>query len=146
MTVPLKCSKAVGASCASKYDADPIRRFVIYSFCREDPKIEKTGIRKAFHLGSNSSCRQHIRQHYEIYRARCESQNIPVQQQAIPRPIWKAMNAAKEKGKQQATLDETFAKMPALLRKEFSKQAAVDAVTRLIVLDDQVSTLTSISR
>ena len=142
MTVPLKRSTAVGASFASEYDADLSRRFVIYPFCREDPKIEKAGMRKAFHLGSNSSCRQHIRQHYDIYKARCEGQNIPVQPQVIPQPIWKAMNAEKEKGKQQATLDESFAKMPALLRKEFSKQAAVDAVMRLIVLDDQVSTFT----
>ena len=108
---------------------------------REDPKVQKAGTRKAFHLGSNSSCRQHIRQHYEIYKARCEGQNIPIQSQAIPRPIWKALQAEKEsKGKKQTILDDSFAKMPAAQRKEFTREGIVDAVTRLIVLDDQVST------
>jgi hypothetical protein len=81
------------------------------------------------------------RQHYEIYKARCEAQNIPVQTQAIPQPIWKAINAEKDaKGKKQTTLDDSLVKMLALQQKEFTKEGAVDAVVRLIVLDDQVST------
>lgn len=137
----MKFSEAAGASFAGERDIDPRAPSVNDQSNREDPKVQKIGLRKAFHLGSNSSCRQHIRQHYEIYKARCEAQNIPVQTQAIPRPIWKAMNAEKDaKGKKQTTLDNSLAKMPALQRKEFTKEGAVDAVVRLIVLDDQVST------
>ncbi|KAF9230185.1 hypothetical protein BU15DRAFT_57513 [Melanogaster broomeanus] len=36
--------------------------------CREDNRfVAKNGKRKAFHVGGNSSCRQHIHGHYELY-------------------------------------------------------------------------------
>lgn len=54
----------------------------------------------------------------------------------------KAAKAAEDdvKGKKQTTLDENFAKMSSAQRKEFTKEAAVEAVAQLIVLDDQVMT------
>jgi hypothetical protein len=51
------------------------------------------------------------------------------------------MNA--EKGKTQTTLDNSLVKMLAMQWKEFTKEGAVDAVVRFIVLDDQVSTYPS---
>jgi hypothetical protein len=40
-------------------------------------------------------CRFHIRQHYEIYKERCEKEDILINHWAIPRPIWKAMEEKK---------------------------------------------------
>jgi hypothetical protein len=34
--------------------------------------IKLNGKRKAFFKGGNSTCRLHIRQHYEIYKERCK--------------------------------------------------------------------------
>ena len=36
------------------------------------------GIRKAFFKGSNSTCRVHIRSHFEVYQAQCKEQDIDV--------------------------------------------------------------------
>jgi hypothetical protein len=52
------------------------------------------GMRKAFHKGGNSSNRFHIRQHYEIYKERCEKGKIPINHWAIPLNIVKAAKAA----------------------------------------------------
>ncbi|KAI0278182.1 hypothetical protein BC826DRAFT_874247, partial [Russula brevipes] len=51
--------------------------------------IKKSGPRKAFHTGGNSSCRQHLRQHYEIYQNRCKEANILEHHWAVPRTIWR---------------------------------------------------------
>ncbi|KIM58355.1 hypothetical protein SCLCIDRAFT_55519, partial [Scleroderma citrinum Foug A] len=56
--------------------------------CKEDEIfVRKNGKRKAFHLGSNSSCRQHIRIHYEEYQQRCVEGGIPENDHAVPREI-----------------------------------------------------------
>jgi len=55
--------------------------------------IMKHGKCKAFHVGSNSSCRQHIRSHYELYQARCAERNIPTQPHAMP---WELLNAKQQ--------------------------------------------------
>ncbi|KAF8067557.1 hypothetical protein FPV67DRAFT_1561917 [Lyophyllum atratum] len=66
--------------------------------CKASPKFLAThGKRKALHVGGNSSCRAHIRQHYELYKVRCEANGIPIDHHAVPRHIWKAMEA-QEKG------------------------------------------------
>jgi hypothetical protein len=46
--------------------------------------VKKHGKRKAFHVGSNSSCRQHIRSHFEVYEARCKEEGIIVHHHAVP--------------------------------------------------------------
>ncbi|KIJ89855.1 hypothetical protein K443DRAFT_36633, partial [Laccaria amethystina LaAM-08-1] len=62
------------------------------NICKNDDEfVKKSGMRKAFHTGSNSSCRQHIRQHYAIYQERCKAANILEHHWAIPRIIWKKM-------------------------------------------------------
>ncbi|KAH9028181.1 hypothetical protein EDB84DRAFT_1258119, partial [Lactarius hengduanensis] len=66
------------------------------NLCREDKELMKRqGLRRAFLKGSNSTCRQHARQHWESYKKRCEDSDIPVHHWAIPRPIWKEMEAEK---------------------------------------------------
>ncbi|KIM65340.1 hypothetical protein SCLCIDRAFT_88680, partial [Scleroderma citrinum Foug A] len=58
--------------------------------CKEDTAfVAKHGKRKAFHLRSNSSCRQHIRSHYELYKTRCAQQMITENPHAIPRDLFK---------------------------------------------------------
>ena len=54
------------------------------------------GKRKAFFKGSNSTCCFHICQHYEVYKEKCEKEDILMSHWAIPRPIWKAMEEEKE--------------------------------------------------
>lgn len=54
---------------------------------------------KAFHKGGNSSCRAHIRKHYEIYKEKCEKADVPVNHWAIPQEIWKIMEDEKEEAK-----------------------------------------------
>src|ERR1700678_4689284 len=59
---------------------------------RDDKKfVAKHGKRKVFHIGGNSSFRAHLRQHYEIYKKRCEEKGIPINHWAIQRTVWKKM-------------------------------------------------------
>ena len=65
------------------------------------PRIDKHfvklyGKRKAFHKGGNLSCRLHIRQHYNLYKERCEKADIPTSHWAIPWDIWRIMEEKKE--------------------------------------------------
>ena len=105
--------------------------------------IKSNGKRKAFHKGSNSSCRFHIRQHYDTYKERCETADIPVNHWAIPWPIWNAMEAAKDaeqqgrstKKEMQQQLD--FQKM--MGPREFTRAGVLHAVAMLIATNNQVS-------
>ncbi|KZS86442.1 hypothetical protein SISNIDRAFT_395680, partial [Sistotremastrum niveocremeum HHB9708] len=45
--------------------------------------------RGAFKLGGNSSCRQHIRSHYDEYVRRCEEEGIQPKDHCMPRDLWK---------------------------------------------------------
>ncbi|KAF8503808.1 hypothetical protein F5888DRAFT_1606440, partial [Russula emetica] len=66
--------------------------------------------RKAFHIGGNSSCRVHIRKHYKLYKQRCKDENIPENHHALPQPLWKEIQEAKNnpKATQQRRLDRAF--------------------------------------
>ncbi len=97
-------------------------------------------MRKAFHKGSNTSCRFHIRQHYEIYKNNCEKADIPVHHWAIPRPIWQKMEEEKvAKGsvmkKKQLELDFKAVTHP----QEFTRVGTLHAVAKLIATNYQVS-------
>lgn len=65
-----------------------MRNIEIYSlpYISRDNEIfvKQNGKRKVFHLGSNSSCRQHIRGHYEFYQAECKELGITEHHYAIP--------------------------------------------------------------
>jgi hypothetical protein len=61
--------------------------------------MKLNGMQKAFHKRGNSSCHFHIRQHYKIYKKKCNDANIPVSHLAILRPVCKAMEEEKEDAK-----------------------------------------------
>ena len=48
---------------------------------REKKSVNK---RDAFLTGSTSTCRGHIRQHYDIYLERCKKENLQPHQYAMP--------------------------------------------------------------
>lgn len=102
--------------------------------------VTKYGKRKAFHAGGNLSCRQHIRQHYEVYQQQCKAENIPEHHWAIPRAIWRKTQDEKNtaKGERQGTLDELMKKPVALL--VFTRENVLHSVTQFIAVDDQVNT------
>jgi len=108
---------------------------------RNDPEfLTAEGKRKAFHTGGNSSCRAHIRQHYDLYKDLCKQANITEQHWAIPRLIWREMEAArrgKKPGPKQRTL-EFIAKDDAPLT--FTHENLLHVVTQFVAVDDQVST------
>jgi hypothetical protein len=104
---------------------------------RIDPDILKTkGLRKAFFCGSNTTCRQHIRQHYQAYQQRCEEQGLKENYRAVPPQILREREEAK-KPKKQTNLDGILIKekRPA----EFSSDRILEAVAKLITCNDQVS-------
>jgi len=111
---------------------------------RADERFVKLhGKCKAFHKGSNSSCGLHLRQHYAIYKEKCEKEDIPINHWAIPQEIWKAMEENKvldERGrqtkkKQQQTLDFKIVTGP----REFTRSGVLQAVAALIATNNQVS-------
>lgn len=107
---------------------------------RADEKlIAKHGKSKAFLSGGNSSCRYHLRQHYELYKARCKEANVPEHHWAIPRPIWKRMQAQKcgKKVETQVNLDGIIQKVKG--PQEFTREGLRHAITKFVACDDQVS-------
>ncbi|KIM62813.1 hypothetical protein SCLCIDRAFT_83566, partial [Scleroderma citrinum Foug A] len=59
--------------------------------CVQDEELlARYGRRKAFYTGSNSSCRQHIRSHYELYKVRCAEKGLSEHHHALPRTLLKA--------------------------------------------------------
>jgi len=92
-------------------------------------------LRKAFHVGGNSSCQQHLRQHWELYEKKCQENNVPVNHWAIPRHILKKRQAEKTVGpaKQSTILFEKITGPS-----EFTREGAIEAVAKLITTDDQV--------
>ena len=121
------------------------KRYVAYWL---GPRIDKHfvklyGKRKAFHKGGNSSCHLHIRQHYNLYKERCEKADIPTSHWAIPRDIWRIMEEEKEveeqglisnKGKQQLLDFKTVTVLH-----EFTRANVLQAVANLIATNNQVS-------
>lgn len=110
---------------------------------REDIQFVKVhGKRKAFHKGGNSSCRVHVRQHYVLYKEKCEKGKIPINHWAIPREIWKVMEeerVAEERGRltnkmKQQQLDFKTVTGP----REFTRAGVLQAVTELIATNNQV--------
>ncbi|KAH9164979.1 hypothetical protein EDB89DRAFT_1831072, partial [Lactarius sanguifluus] len=49
-------------------------------------------LRKSFFTSSNSTCRQHIRQHYEMYSQQCKENGIMESERCVPIPILQARN------------------------------------------------------
>jgi hypothetical protein len=107
---------------------------------RDDPAfINKEGKRKAFHMGSNSSCHAHIRQHFKLYQERCKAENISEHHWAIPRPVWKEMEARQgNKSSKQGTLDQSM-KKKSTEPTTFTRENLLHMITQFVAVDDQVS-------
>lgn len=96
----------------------------------------KGGKRSAFFTGGNSTCRAHIRSHYNEYKERCKEKDIPENHHAIPREILKKMEEEKSTGKKQGKIDNIFDKSTA--PQEFTREGVLHAVAQFVVCDDQV--------
>ena len=129
-----------GVTYASKLQSVNIQE-ALPSLDRNDEEfLKKSGKRKAFHVGGNSSCRQHIHRHYAIYQERCKAANIPEHHWAIPRIIWNRMEDER-KGKKvemQGTLDG-FVEQP-VGPIVYMCENILHAVTQFVAVDDQVCT------
>ncbi len=99
-------------------------------------------MRKSFHKGGNSSCRFHIRQHYNTYKGKCDAADIPLNHWAIPRNIWKAMEEAKElekQGRKTKKQTQQQLKYEAVVGpREFNRAGTLHAVAKLIATNNQV--------
>ena len=92
----------------------------------------------AFFTGGNSSCRAHIRAHYPEYQQRCKEGNISENHHAMPRDLWRQMQAEKNgrpKGKQQE-IDKMLEKRTG--PQEFTREGVIEAVAKFVACDDQV--------
>jgi hypothetical protein len=98
--------------------------------------IKHEGMQKAFLKGSNSSCRAHARQHWELYQSMCKENDIPIHHWAIPCAIWKVREEERQMKKKQPKLDGTFERITG--PKEFTRDGALHAVSQFVACDDQV--------
>ena len=122
---------------ASESTSTFIKQRHLLAYGRDDEKFtKKYGKRKAFHLGSNSSCRQHIRGHYALYKERCAEQQLKEHHHAVPRDIARARLETKKQEKAgQLTLDGVYKKEAV---KVFLREEVLKAVAEFVVCDDQV--------
>ena len=97
-----------------------------------------SGLRKAFHVGGNSSCRQHLRQHWELYKNKCEEKNIPINHWAIPRAVLKNMEADKLDAENAEMAQSKLGFKKVTVPREFTREGILEAVVKLIATDDQV--------
>ena len=109
----------------------------------DESYIKAHGKCKAFHKGGNSSCRMHIRQHYELYVEKCEKANILMHHWAIPHDIWRVMEEEKEAGKQgqltKKQQQQQLSFQTVTGPREFTRAGVLHAVTKLIATNNQVS-------
>lgn len=107
----------------------------------DDRTVKAKGLRKTFFTGSNSSCRQHIRQHYELYKQKCDDEHILLNHRAIPPQLLKEMETLQEK-KKQTTLDDAVIKLSPPT--QFTRDGLLEAVAKFVACDDQVSSRVSV--
>jgi hypothetical protein len=97
-------------------------------------------VRDALIVGGNSTNRVHIRQHFEVYKERCEKDKIEVHHHALPRDMWREIYGPKDEeddsGLRQSTLDGIVERSKP---REFTPEGVLEAVAKFIVCDDQVS-------
>jgi hypothetical protein len=92
-----------------------------------------------FYTGGNSSCRAHIRQHYELYKQHCKDKDIRENHHALPRQLWRQLEEIKHnpKAKSQVMLDGAFEMVNQPL--QFTREGVIEAVGKFVACDDQVS-------
>ncbi|KAH9180291.1 hypothetical protein EDB89DRAFT_1900232 [Lactarius sanguifluus] len=82
------------------------------NLCRKDAGGNKKLLQKSFFTGSNTSCRQHIRQHYEFYSQQCKEKGIEESERCVPsKTLQKQKTVAKRQGTEmvQTKVDGMFA-------------------------------------
>ena len=94
--------------------------------------MKKNGLRKAFDVGSNSSCCQHIRSHFDLYKEQCEEKKLKVHHHAMPPEMVQVQNQAKKQKKLDGMLPTRK------VEREFSWERVLEAVAEFIVCDGQV--------
>ena len=116
---------------------------------RDDKNFTKAhGKRRAFYKDGNSSCCQHIHQHYDMYKEGCEKGGIDISHHAVPRHVLKMIedekqamkNGQKSNKKTQQQLQ--FGTVTGL--HEFTRAGVLQSVTMLIATNNQVSVETII--
>jgi hypothetical protein len=103
--------------------------------------VKSNGMKKAFHKGGNSSNRFHIRQHYSIYKDRCEKEKIPIHHWATPPNIVKATKAAADAaaaGEDAKEGQQKLGFLPMVGPREFTRAGTLHAVANLIATNNQV--------
>jgi hypothetical protein len=113
-----------------------------YQYHRGDKELVKCiGERRMFYTGGNSSCRAHIRQHYELYKQRCKDGDIRENHHALPQQLWRQLEEEKRnpKAKRQGKLDGTFEDVDRPV--QYTREGVLDAVAKFVACDDQVSDL-----
>jgi hypothetical protein len=100
--------------------------------------IKKHGKLAGFFRGGNSTCRTHIRKHYNLYSQKCEEQGIEENERCVPPEIARAREkTAGGKGMIQMQLDTMLTVDKS--RNEFSREAILKAVTQLVACTDMGS-------
>ena len=102
----------------------------------DERTVKVKDLRKTFFTGSNSSCCQHIRQHYELYKQKCNDEHIPMNHRAVPPQVLKEMETLKKAKKKQSTLEGVTV---ILHPTQFTRDGSLDAVVKFIACDNQVS-------
>lgn len=95
--------------------------------------------RRAFHVGRNSSCRQHIRQHWALYEKKCKEKNILVNHHVIPREVLRNMEAAKSESSKEMKKQSTLKFKKVTGPCEFTREGVLQAVAKLMATNDQVN-------
>jgi len=107
-------------------------------FCRDNKAFtDLKGLHRAFFTRSNMSCQTHICYHYDVYKFKCEADNLPMNNRCILWDLWKKMQTKSGGLSTQTTLDSVVQvlKEP----KEFSRDALLHALAQLVVCNDEVS-------
>ena len=95
--------------------------------------LTRRALHRAFFTGSNMSCRMHIHYHYDVYKIKCEADNLPMNDWCIPRDLWKKMQTKSGGLSTQTTLDSVIQVSKG--SKEFSRDALLHALAQLVACD-----------
>ena len=64
---------------------------------KDEALILKQGKRAAFMTGGNSTCRYHVRAHWDVYKVKCSEANLRLHHHAIPCEVWAEITKQGEK-------------------------------------------------
>jgi hypothetical protein len=78
----------------------------------------------------------HIHQHYDIYKERCKTANIPKNHHVIPQHIYRQMKVSKKGGAVQSTIDGELKKPEHA--KPYMREGVAHAVAQFVACDNQV--------